>query len=123
VSDDEMIRLYSASRVSLGFSEVYDAHDPSAVVKRHLHLRDFEAPMCGALYLAGRTEELGEFYDLETEVVTYGDADELVEKTRFYLLHPTEAARVRLAGLARARACHTYQRRLGDLFTQIGLVS
>jgi spore maturation protein CgeB len=121
VSDDEMVRLYSASKVALGFSEVFDAHDPSAEVKRHLHLRDFEAPMCGAAYLAGRTDELGEFYELETEVITYGDADELVEKARFLLANPSVCARVRAAGLERARACHTYHRRLTDLFAAIGV--
>jgi spore maturation protein CgeB len=121
VSDDEMVRLYSASAVSLGFSEVYDRHDPSAEVKRHLHLRDFEAPMCGAMYLAGRTDELGEFYDMETEVITYGDADELVEKARFLLANPAVCARVRDAGLKRARACHTYHRRLTDLFAAIAV--
>ena len=121
VPDDEMIRLYSASKVSLGFSEVFDAHDPSAEVKRHLHLRDFEAPMCGAAYLAGRTDELGEFYELETEVITYADADELVEKARFLLANPAVCARVRAAGLKRARACHTYNRRLTDLFVAMGV--
>lgn len=121
VSDDEMIWLYSASRVCLGFSEVFDAHDPSAEVKRHLHLRDFEAPMCGAMYLTGRTDELEEFYELETEVVTYGDADELIEKTRFLLANPAVCARVRAAGLKRARACHTYHRRLADLLVAIGV--
>jgi spore maturation protein CgeB len=121
VPDDEMIRLYSASRVSLGFSEVFDAHDPSAEVKRHLHLRDFEAPMCGAAYLAGRTEELGEFYELETEVATYGDPEELIAKTRFLLSNSSARHRLREAGLKRARACHTYQRRLSDLFSSIGV--
>jgi hypothetical protein len=47
-SDDELIALYSRSKISLGFLEVYDEHDPSLGAKKHVHLREFEAPMCGA---------------------------------------------------------------------------
>ena len=55
VSDDELIALYSRSHVSLGFLEVYEAHDASLPLKQHLHLREFEAPMSGALYCTGFT--------------------------------------------------------------------
>ncbi|PKQ29494.1 MAG: hypothetical protein CVT60_05035 [Actinobacteria bacterium HGW-Actinobacteria-10] len=121
VSDEEMVRLYTASSVSLGFLEVFDAHDPSAEVKQHLHLRDFEAPMCGALYLTGYIPELEEFFEPEREVLTYRDEAELLEKTRFYLTNEAAAQAVRDAGLARAHACHTYQKRFTDLFRAIGV--
>lgn len=121
VTDEEMVRLYSASSVSLGFLEVFDAHDPSAEVKQHLHLRDFEAPMCGALYLTGYMSELEEFFEPDREVATYSSEEELVDKARFYVKNETVAQAMRVAGLARARACHTYQRRFQDLFRAIGV--
>jgi spore maturation protein CgeB len=45
---EELIRMYSRSRISLGFSTTGDAryHDPVKV--RQIHLRDFEATMSGA---------------------------------------------------------------------------
>src|SRR5437867_401436 len=69
VSDDELVLLYSQSQVSLGFLEVYDRHDPSGIVRRHLHLREFEAPMCAALYCTGYSDELAEFFVPDFEVI------------------------------------------------------
>jgi len=119
VTDDEMVRKYSESCISLGFTEVFDQHDPSLVVKRHLHLRDFEGPMCGALYLTGECAELPEFYEPDVEVLVYHNEDELLEKARFYLHHDDAASKIRLAGHARARRDHTYHVRWQALLRQV----
>jgi spore maturation protein CgeB len=121
VSDDELVALYSRSHVSLGFLEVYDGHDPTRPITQHLHLREFEAPMCGALYCTGYLDELAEHFEPDKEVVVYRNQHELLDKVRFYLAHPDAAASVRAAGLRRALADHTYQRRFQTLFRELGL--
>ena len=121
VSDEELVTLYSRSHVSLGFLEVYDGHDPTRPVTQHLHLREFEAPMCGALYCTGYLDELAEHFEPDKEVVVYRNQHELLDKVRFYLAHPAQAAVVREAGLRRALADHTYQRRFQTLFRALGL--
>jgi len=119
-SDDDMIRKYSESKISLGFLEVHDEHNPAAMVKQHLHLREFEAPMSGALYFTGWCDELAEFYEPDKEVVIYRNEHELLDKARYYLAHPEQAEQVRQAGHRRALADHTYQKRFKDLFVQLG---
>ena len=99
----------------MGFLEVYLDHDASQPIRQHLHLRDFEAPMCRALYCTGYMQELEEMFDPDKEVVTYRNADELLDKTQYYLEHPAEADRIRQAGYARALQDHTYQRRFEQL--------
>lgn len=121
VSDEALVDLYARSHVSLGFLEVYEGHAASAPVLKHLHLREFEAPMCGALLVTGRCDELEEFFVPEREVVTYGDAEELVDKVRYYLAHSEEAEQVRSAGHARALRDHTCHRRFESLFRSLGL--
>jgi len=121
ISDDEMIKLYSQSKISLGFLEVFDNHDPSSITKQHLHLREFEAPMCGALYFTNYCEELTEFYETDKEVIVFRSEHELLEKVKYYLYHPREAEKIRWAGHKKALKCHTYQKRFEDLFTKIGL--
>jgi spore maturation protein CgeB len=121
VSDDELIRLYSKSQISLGCLEVYDRHDPSRGVLKHLHLREFEAPMCGALYCTGYSDELAEMFEPEQEVVTYRNEGELLSKVRYYLNHEAEGERIRRAARQRALRDHTYERRFHQLFRQIGL--
>jgi len=121
VSDEELVALYSRSHASLGFLEVYDSHDPTRPITQHLHLREFEAPMCGALYCTGYLDELAEHFEPDKEVVVYRNQHELLDKVRFYLAHPDAAATVRTAGLQRALADHTYQQRYRTLFRELGL--
>jgi len=121
ISDDEMNRKYSESKISLGFLEVYDKHDLSAYSKQHLHLRDFEAPMSGALYLTGYCEELEEFFEIDKEVIVYRNEYELLDKVRYYLSHPHEGEAIRHRGHMRSLHSHTYQRRFSQLFYLLGL--
>ena len=122
VTDDELISLYSRSHISLGFLEVYSSHNPSGPVTRHLHLREFEAPMCGALYCTGYMDELAEMFEPDKEVLVYRTQDELLDKVRFYSAHPVQAELIRAAGRVRALAEHTYQERFRQLFRTLGLV-
>jgi spore maturation protein CgeB len=122
VSDEELITLYSSSHISLGFLEVHDRHDPSRSVKQHLHLREFEAPMSGALYCTNYSDELAEMFEPDKEVLVYHNQYELLEKVRFYLKHPEQAKKVRQAGRQRALAEHTYHARYRSLFKEIGLL-
>ena len=116
VTDDELIALYSRSHISLGFLEVYDGHDPSRSVTRHLHLREFEAPMSGALYCTGYMDELAEMFEPDKEVLVYRNQYELLDKIQFYLAHPDQAEMIRQAGRKRALAEHTYHERYRKLF-------
>jgi spore maturation protein CgeB len=119
ITDEEMIRKYNESKISLGFLEVYDNHDHSQKTTHHLHLREFEAPMCGALYFTNYSDELAEHYEPDREVIIYRNEHELLDKVNYYLDHPKEAEKVRQAGHRRALECHTYQKRFADLFDNI----
>jgi spore maturation protein CgeB len=122
VSDEELVALYSKSHLSLGFLEVYGKDNRvGGPLLRHLHLRDFEAPMCGALFVTGYLDELSEHFEPDKEVVVYRNADELLDKVRYHLSHPDEAEKIRRAGHLRALRDHTYQRRFEALFKEIGI--
>ena len=121
LSDNNLVKMYSQSKISLGFVEVWDHHQPGGIERSHVHLREFEAPMSGALYCTGYTEELNEFYELDKEIIVYRCKSELLDKVKFYLSHPVEAERIRVAGYERALKCHTYQKRYEDLFSKIKL--
>jgi spore maturation protein CgeB len=119
VSDEKLINLYSESEISLGFLEVYNQHDPSNNILKHMHLRDFEAPMCRAFYITGYSDELAEMFIPEKEVITYRDNYELLEKVRYYLKNQNQQEIIREAGYQRALREHTYQKRFQDLFHMI----
>lgn len=116
INDEEMITKYNETKISLGFLEVYDNHGHSQKTMQHLHLREFEAPMCGTLYFTNYSDELAEHYEPDREVIIYRNEHELLDKVKYYLGHPQEAEKVRQAGYKRALMCHTYQKRFAELF-------
>lgn len=120
LADEELPVVYSRAKIVLGFSSVGNTHASGERVTQ-IRLRDFEGPMSGSFYMVEHMPELAEFFDIDREIVTYRDADELVEKCHYYLEHGDEREQIRLAGHQRALRDHTWQRRLTDVFHQLGL--
>lgn len=119
LSDEEMIALYSRSRINLGFSSV---GDPGGIGARILQvrLRDFEVPMSGGFYMVEYMEELEEFYEIGKEIVCYRDKADLADQIGYYLAHDAEREAVRRAGHERALRDHTWHRRFESVFREIG---
>ncbi len=117
----QICSVFSSYEVVLNFSNVWaDGRSGSKLIP-HVRLRDFEAPMCRSCYLTGYTDEIAEFYELGKEIDTYRTQEELVDKTKYYLNHPTEAEKLREAGYQRALRDHTWQSRFNQLFRTIEL--
>ncbi len=122
VAEDELVRLFNRSEINLGFLEVFEQDNKiSTVVQQHLHLREFEIPMSGGLYITNYSDELAEHYEPDKEVLVFRSEPELLDKVRYFLNHESEAGHVRQAGLRRALRCHTCQKRFSDLFHQLHL--
>lgn len=119
VDDAGYVRLFSRSRVNLGFLVLGDTHRTLRPL-RQVRLREFEATMAGGFYLTGWLPELERLYELGREIETYRSPAELVDKCRFYLAHDEARERVRRAGHARARRDHTWTRRFETLFEELG---
>jgi spore maturation protein CgeB len=112
-----MVRLYSRSRINLGFGGV-EGHGETYCLKG----RDFEIPMSGGLYLTEYHPELERVYDVGTEIVAYRGFDDLKAKIRHLLAKPDEAEAIRRAGFRRARRDHTWEMRFERLFSLMNLV-
>jgi len=117
LSAEEMVRMYSRSRISLGFGGVM-GHRETYCLKG----RDFEIPMSGGLYLTEHHPELEKVYTVGEEIVTYRGFDDLLEKTRHLLVDPEEAERIRLRGYERALREHTWEMRFEKVFRLMGLL-
>jgi len=117
LSLEEMIRMYSKSKINLGFGGV-DSFENSYCLKG----RDFEVPMSGGLYLTEYNPELERRYDLGREIVTYVDVDDLAQKIRHLLSNPKEAEEIRKRGFSRARSEHSWEMRFEKIFRLMGLL-
>lgn len=114
---EEMVKLYSRSRITLGFGTVGDSE---AIIC--LKGRDFEVPMSGGFYLTQYNHELEPYFKLGEEIVCYQDLDDMAEKIRYYLDHPDEAEAIRKAGYERSIAEHTWVKRFRTAFEEMGVL-
>lgn len=120
LSDDEMVKMFSRCKINLGFSVCGNTHmDEQPILQ--IRLRDFEAPMSGAFYITEYFQELTEYFEPDKEIVMYHSFADLIDKCKYYLHHEAERERIRLAGMKRALAEHTWHKRYQDAFKQMGV--
>ncbi len=117
LSTEDMVYMYSKSKINLGFGSVI-GHTDTYCLKG----RDFEIPMSGGLYITEYHPELEKFYNVGSEIVTYKSVNELVDKIRFLLSNPEEANNIRKRGFERARREHSWEMRFEKIFDLIGLI-
>jgi spore maturation protein CgeB len=117
LSTEDMVCMYSKSKINLGFGGVI-SHSDTYCLKG----RDFEIPMSGGLYVTEYHPELEKFYDPGSEIVTYNGFDDLITKIRFLLSDPEKAEEIRKKGLGRARREHSWEMRFQKIFNLLGLI-
>lgn len=120
LSDEELILMYSRSKINLGFSTCGSTHESERRIVQ-IRLRDFEVPMSGGFYLVEYIEELEEFFEVGKEIVCYEGLDDLVKKIRYYLRHEDERKAIAMAGRRRCLHDHTWHKRFETAFRQMGL--
>lgn len=118
LSDEEMVKLYSRSRINLGFSGV-------GYSKKLMCLkgRDFEVPASNGLYLTQNNPELSLVFEIGKEILTYKDEEDCAMTIKKMLSDPQTAASIRKAGMKRCLRDHSYEARWTDLFTTLGILS
>lgn len=79
------------------------------------NMRLFEATGVGSCLLTDWKANLSELFELDSEVVTYRDADECVEKAKYLLAHESERSRIAAAGQQRTLRVHTFSHRAAQL--------
>jgi spore maturation protein CgeB len=120
LSDIEMIKMYSRTKINLGFSSVGNTHQTDQRIVQ-IRLRDFEVPMSGGFYMVEYMEELEEFFDIGQEIVCYTSREELVDKIKYYLRNEDEREAIRVKGYERCQRDHTWHRRFKMAFEHMGL--
>jgi spore maturation protein CgeB len=101
----DMYRVYARSRV------VLNRHAPIAY-RYAANMRMYEATGMGAMLLTDAKDNLNDLFNVGTEVVAYGDAEECATLARYYLEHEDERETIACAGQARTLRDHTYIHRM-----------
>ncbi len=109
---DAYYRLHGSLLVVLHKPADHEAGQSSAK-------RLFEATGMGACLVTEHTDDLREYFEPDREVVTYHNLEECVEKVKYLLAHPAEAAAIGQRGQARTLRDHTYARRARQLLDML----
>lgn len=107
VDFEESVRLTNRAKVVLGVGGVRYSTEI-----QHLKGRDFEVPMCGALYLTTYNPELADWYVVGKEILCYGSFRNCAEILYWILRRPDKQEEIRQAALARSLRDHTWEKRL-----------
>jgi spore maturation protein CgeB len=116
-SFEKSIELSNRSKIILGIGTVGHCADLFT-----MKLRDFDAPMSGALYITHRNPDLTSLYKEGEEIEFYLTVDEAISKIRFYLQNPDELSRVAFNGQNKALKNYTWHNRLLGTFRRLGLI-
>lgn len=135
VDQEGMVRVFNESRINLNLSNSaswdvrYLLSSPRSVVNRlrskknieQMKARIFEVNGCGAFQLSYYVEGLSNCYEIDQEVGVYADADDLVEKVKFYLAHQELRESIAAAAYKATLEKHTFGRRFQGVFQRMGL--
>lgn len=122
VEFDEMPGLLQSSAINLGdivLRSTFALKAPLLFVR----VREFEAPMSGALHMVDRKPELQGYFEEDREMIFYTGAEEMIDKARYYL-DPSQARlrrSIRESARARALAEHTWTERFKRVGESLGL--
>lgn len=114
ISSEKMIEVFNRAKVVLGIGGV--GHMKGV---KHVKGRDFEVPMCAALYLTSYNPELCDFFEIGHEILCYSSFEECEELIIWALQNPIKCEAIRQAALNRSLREHTWEQRLKsvmDLF-------
>jgi hypothetical protein len=115
---DDATRIYRSTQINLGIG-LCTATETQTTVKG----RDFECPGVGACYLTTYNWELMNHWEMGKELLCYRTVEELVEMFGYYRQRPEECLKIAQAAFRRAKAEHTWRKRFGKVFCELGMKS
>lgn len=102
----EMYQVLADSKITLNFHG-------DIVGKKGGNMRLFEATGAGACLLTDYKENLGEFFELDKEIVSFRTPEECLEKINYLLSHEIERQSIALSGQRRTLREYSYENVLG----------
>jgi hypothetical protein len=120
----ELAELKASLHPAVWGREMYEVLGRSAAtINTHIdvadgyanNLRLYEATGMGALLITDAKQNLGQLFDVGSEVVAYRDARECADLIAHYLARPAEAAQIAQAGRRRTLRDHTWLDRMTRL--------
>lgn len=114
VPHEELLATVARTQVVLGMGGIGPTED-----MKHIKGRDFEIPMCGAVYLTSFNPELADHFDIGREILCYSSFTEAEEVLRWILADSERADQIRRCARERCLRMHTWEHRISALLSQL----
>jgi len=103
VYGNDLVNTYANYSIVLDARGNFDLSKEKALAET-ANMRIFEATRAGALLITENSPNLDEYFEIDKEIVTYNDFDELKDKVNYYLNDANAVARQHIAQRGRERA-------------------
>lgn len=107
----EMPRVFRDSRINLNMS--------LRSIRSGIPLRALDVMGAGGFLMSDYQPELAEYFEDGKELALYGSAEELMDKTAYYLAHEKERQQIADAGFRKVKELFSYEVRVAQM---LGLV-
>lgn len=109
--DKEMIKVIKSSKIALNIHRDFEISGGN--------YRLFEIPACGVLQIVDEKRDIGNYFEIGKEIVTFKDESDLKAKVKYYLEYPDEREKIARAGLERVRRDHSLINRIQRIINLI----
>jgi spore maturation protein CgeB len=109
LSSSDYIKVINESNIVLGLGYI------SFTKKQTLKGRDFEIPSCGALYLTTYNKELDYLFELNSDIITYNNFSDCVNKINYYLNNPIEVEKIKNNARKKILNKHSWESRFREI--------
>ncbi len=133
ISLEKMVEIFQQSKINLNLSNSVSLDIryltfrlrnlltalKSKKISSQLKARNFEIPYYGGFQLTDYVPSLEKYLEVGREVACFSNVDEAVLQARYYLKNDELREGIKTAGMAKARAEHTYLHRFKEIFEHL----
>lgn len=103
----EMPKIFHCSKINL--------NPTSKSIKTGISQRIWDIMGAGGFLISNYQSELPEYFELGTEIETYGSLEELADKCSYYLEHQDARKKIAQKGYEKVKQYHTYEVRIREM--------
>lgn len=118
IGPEEMGYQMSHSKVILGIGTVGHSRKRTT-----MKLRDFDATMCGSVYVTSRSKSISMIFEEGVELDCWSSFEECANKIKFYLDNNDCSEKMGRAARKAAIQRHSWDIRISETFAKLGFVS
>lgn len=107
----------TVNKIYLSSKIVLNIHHPQSI--EGLNTRTFDIPACGAFEMVDYKNNIEKHFEIDKEIVTFSNINELKSKIDFYLKNDDLRKTISERGKQKVLSQHTWVHRIGDVITAL----